>query len=58
MPILALDMYEHAYHLDFGAAAGAYVDAFMDNIDWAPVYERYQLAVHAASEPFGCRAGR
>jgi Fe-Mn family superoxide dismutase len=52
VPILALDMYEHAYHLDFGAAAGAYVDAFMDNLDWAPVYERYQRAVHAASEPF------
>ncbi len=53
IPILALDMYEHAYHMDFGAAAGAYVDAFMDNIDWAPVYERYQLAVHDASESFG-----
>ena len=53
MPILALDMYEHAYHLDHGAAAGAYVDAFMPNIDWAAVYERYQHAVHAASEPFG-----
>ena len=53
VPILALDMYEHAYHLDFGAAAGSYVDAFMANIDWAPVYERYQLAVHGASEPFG-----
>ena len=52
-PILALDMYEHAYHLDHGAAAGAYVDAFMENIDWARVYERYQHAVHAASEPFG-----
>ncbi len=52
-PILALDMYEHAYHLDHGAAAGAYVDAFMANIDWAAVYERYQHAVHAASEPFG-----
>ncbi|MFZ2649697.1 MAG: Fe-Mn family superoxide dismutase [Burkholderiaceae bacterium] len=52
-PILALDMYEHAYHLDHGAAAGAYVDAFMANIDWARVYERYQHAVHAASEPFG-----
>jgi superoxide dismutase len=25
-PILALDMYEHAYHLDFGARAAAYVD--------------------------------
>ena len=42
VPILALDMYEHAYHLDFGAAAGAYVDAFMANIDWAAVYARYQ----------------
>lgn len=50
VPILALDMYEHAYHLDHGAAAGAYVDAFMGNIDWAGVYERYQAAVHAASE--------
>jgi Fe-Mn family superoxide dismutase len=53
VPILALDMYEHAYHLDFGAAAAAYVDAFMSNIDWAAVYERYQLAVHGASEAFG-----
>jgi Fe-Mn family superoxide dismutase len=52
VPILALDMYEHAYHLDHGAAAGAYVDAFMANIDWAAVYRRYQAAVHAASEPF------
>lgn len=53
VPILALDMYEHAYHMDYGAAAGAYVDAFMGNIDWAAVYGRYQRAVHAASEAFG-----
>ena len=53
VPILALDMYEHAYHMDFGAAAGAYVDAFMGNISWAAVYGRYQRAVHAAGEPFG-----
>src|SRR5205807_9188826 len=32
IPILALDMYEHAYHIDFGANAKAYVDAFMRNI--------------------------
>lgn len=51
VPILALDMYEHAYHMDYGAAAGTYVDAFMANIDWAGVYARYQAAVHAASEP-------
>ena len=53
VPLLALDMYEHAYHLDFGAAAGAYVDAFMANVDWAGVYERYQSAVHSASDAFG-----
>jgi Fe-Mn family superoxide dismutase len=52
VPILALDMYEHAYHLEFGAAAAAYVDAFMTNIHWGAVYARYQAAVHAASEPF------
>lgn len=34
-PILALDMYEHAYHMDYGAKAGAYVDAFMATINWA-----------------------
>lgn len=53
VPILALDMYEHAYHLDFGAAVGLYVDAFMAHINWAAVYARYQQAVHAASEAHG-----
>ena len=38
--LLALDMYEHAYHIDFGANANAYVDAFMRNIDWAIVEQR------------------
>lgn len=33
-PILALDMYEHSYHMDFGAKAAAYVDAYMKNINW------------------------
>lgn len=33
-PILALDMYEHAYHMDYGASAGGYVDAFMAAINW------------------------
>ena len=39
-PVLALDMYEHAYHLDFGANATAYIDAFMRNIDWTAVTQR------------------
>lgn len=33
-PLLALDMYEHAYHMDYGAKAGAYVDAFMKAVSW------------------------
>jgi Fe-Mn family superoxide dismutase len=32
VPVLALDMYEHSYHIDFGANPGGYVDAFMANI--------------------------
>jgi superoxide dismutase, Fe-Mn family len=43
--VLALDMYEHAYHLDFGAKAGAYVDAFMRNIAWERVGRRYDAAL-------------
>jgi Fe-Mn family superoxide dismutase len=34
-PILALGMYEHAYHMDYGAKAGDYVEAFMRAIRWA-----------------------
>lgn len=33
-PILALDMYEHSYHIDFGAKPATYVDTFMDVIRW------------------------
>jgi Fe-Mn family superoxide dismutase len=40
-PILALDMYEHAYHMDYGARAAAYVDAFMEAINWANVGNAY-----------------
>ena len=42
IPILALDMYEHSYHMDYGAKAAAYVDAFMRNIDWTRVASRYE----------------
>jgi Fe-Mn family superoxide dismutase len=47
--LLALDMYEHAYHLDFGANAKAYVAAFMENIDWDAVAVRYAAAVEAST---------
>jgi Fe-Mn family superoxide dismutase len=40
-PILALDMYEHSYHIDFGANVAAYVDAFMNNLHWQRIAERF-----------------
>jgi superoxide dismutase, Fe-Mn family len=44
-PILALDMYEHAYHLDFGAKAATYVDRVMANLNWERIGARYRLSV-------------
>ena len=38
-------MYEHAYHLEFGANAAAYIASFMRNIEWSAVKARYHDAV-------------
>jgi superoxide dismutase, Fe-Mn family len=43
-PVLVLDMYEHAYHMDYGAAAARYVDVYMEAIRWdqaAKLYDQY-----------------
>jgi superoxide dismutase, Fe-Mn family len=40
-PILALDMYEHSYHIDFGAKAADYVGTFMAVINWPAVRRAY-----------------
>ena len=46
-PLLVLDMYEHSYHLDYGAAAAKYVEAFMENVDWDEVDRRVVGALGA-----------
>jgi len=46
-PILVLDMYEHAYQMDYGAKAGDYVEAFMQAIRWSNADSLY--AQHARS---------
>ena len=43
-PILALDMYEHSYHMDYGAKASDYVETFMAAIKWANVRSLYDEA--------------
>jgi superoxide dismutase, Fe-Mn family len=47
IPLLALDMFEHAYHQEFGANPDAYVAAFMRNIEWDGVSARYRDALEA-----------
>ena len=36
-PLVALDVYEHAYFLDYRTDRASYIDAFFDNLDWAVV---------------------
>lgn len=41
-PILVMDMYEHSYQMDYGAAAAKYIDAFFQNIQWDTVAARLE----------------
>jgi len=43
-PILVIDMFEHAYAIDYGSAHAKYVDAFFANINWAVLDKRWQAA--------------
>ena len=45
VPLLVLDMYEHAYQIDYGADATKYIEAFMRNVDWVEVERRYVRAL-------------
>jgi Fe-Mn family superoxide dismutase len=49
VPLLVIDMYEHSYAMDYGAAAAKYVDAFFANAKWEEVQRRHELAQKAAA---------
>jgi Fe-Mn family superoxide dismutase len=46
-PLLVLDMYEHAYAIDYGADHAAYIDAYFKNVAWQEVEDRYDRALKA-----------
>jgi len=48
-PLLVMDMYEHSYHIDYGAAAAKYIDAFFQNVQWDEVNLRLERAEKAAA---------
>lgn len=46
-PLVVIDMYEHAYAIDYGAAAKDYVDAVFANLNWSVADARYERAMKA-----------
>ncbi len=44
LPLLVMDMYEHSYQMDYGAAALKYIDAFLANVQWNEVDRRFGQA--------------
>ena len=50
-PVLALDMYEHAYHLDFGADASGYIEAVLGNLDWSRLARLHTAALAGLAPP-------
>ncbi|MHC4839436.1 MAG: superoxide dismutase [Planctomycetota bacterium] len=48
-PILVMDMFEHAYHMDYGPNTGGYIEAFMKNVNWEVCSQRVVTAKKAAA---------
>ncbi len=40
-PIIGLDVYEHAYYIDFGSARASYIDTYFKNLNWDAIAENY-----------------
>jgi Fe-Mn family superoxide dismutase len=53
VPVVVLDVYEHAYMIDYGINRGAYLDAFLNNVDWNVCNRRLE---HARKHPSGPEA--
>jgi len=44
-PLLVLDVYEHAYYVDYGPKRAAYIDAFLENVNWNVVSKRLESTI-------------
>jgi Fe-Mn family superoxide dismutase len=52
VPILPMDVFEHAYYIDYGTSRGEYIDAFFRNLDWSVINSRYVQAKKAVRTRF------
>lgn len=44
MPLVVIDVYEHAFYIDYQNKKADYVEKFMQHVDWAEANRRYQMA--------------
>jgi len=44
-PILVLDMYEHAYFLDYATDKAAYIKRFLDSVPWDVIERRVEIVM-------------
>lgn len=42
VPLIALDMFEHAYYHHYGPGRPPYIDAFFKNLDWGRIEQQYK----------------
>jgi len=49
VPIIAIDVYEHAYFIDYGTGRKAYLEAFFRNLDWNYASQLLQQVLHRLS---------
>ncbi len=56
-PILVMDVWEHAYLLDFKTERPKYIEAFFSNIDWSAVESRLSKTGASASSAAGKKVG-
>ncbi len=50
IPLMVLDVYEHAYMIDYGINRASYLDAFFSNLNWKTVSNRFTVAI---KHPYG-----
>lgn len=53
-PVLVMDVFEHAFMLDYGLKRVDYVGAFFNAIDWTKAAERYERALEALAPAGSC----